>query len=179
MNTDIEAEIDYEIQMLRTRLEYNPKTGVLMWRNGKRKNCLAGSVNSHGYSYLKVNGRVYKCHRIAFLFAFGRWPAIVDHINGVRTDNRISNLREVTQSQNRMNARRRSDNTSGFTGVKWKSNHGKWCAEIKVNGRIITIGYFDDQQSALAARRDAEVQHFGECSYATSRMGVDTAKVIK
>jgi hypothetical protein len=151
-----------EYEALIQKLEYCPDTGVFTWKSGRFKGMQAGSVNSHGYRYVKIAGRIYKCHRIAMLFHLGRWPSIVDHINGDRLDNRIANLREVTQSQNRMNAAVRRDSESGLCGVKWKKSAAKWRAEIKVAGKAKHLGYFDSKDDAIAARKTAEVDLFGE-----------------
>jgi hypothetical protein len=150
------------IEEIDKRLQYNPESGLFVWRDGKRKGQQAGSVNSHGYLYLKINKKIYKCHRIAFLLTYGKWPELVDHINGIRSDNRISNLREASSSQNRMNAKTRRDNTSGHPGVKWHSELQKWRAEIKKGGRIITLGMFEEKTDAVAARQKAQQEYFGE-----------------
>jgi hypothetical protein len=151
---------DYETII--QKVSYCPETGVLTWKSGRFAGKPAGSVNTHGYRYVKISGKVYKCHRIAMLFQLGRWPSIVDHINGNRLDNRIANLREVTQSQNRMNAATRSDSVSGRCGVKWKKHAAKWRAEIKIEGKAMHLGYFDSMADAIAARQSAESAVFGE-----------------
>jgi hypothetical protein len=153
---------DCDVSAIESRLTYNAETGILTWKNGKRKGCVAGSINSHGYLYLKIDKKIYKCHRIAFLLTYGRWPELVDHVNGIRSDNRIVNLREASSSQNRMNAKTRSDNTSGHPGVKWHSELQKWRAEIKKGGRIITLGVFEEKADAVTARQKAQQEYFGE-----------------
>ena len=83
------------------------------------------------------------------------WPVEVDHINGIRTDNRIENLREVTRRENMRNKRVSVANSSGITGVGWSSAKQKWRACIKVDGKFIHLGYFEEKRAAIAAREEA------------------------
>lgn len=85
-----------------------------------------------------------------------------DHINGNRLDNRMSNLRRVTPTQNGMNKRIRSNNTSGRVGVHWSKHNQKWCAMIGFGGQHINLGYYECFEDAVAARDDAEQRHFGQ-----------------
>ena len=98
---------------------------------------------------------------------------IPDHIHGEKstTDNRKSNLRIVNRSQNSMNVKIRSDNTSGITGISWDKRSNKWCVRIMVKGENIYLGYFnkDDLDKAIQARLDGEKKYFGEYSYAHSQ----------
>ena len=88
----------------------------------------------------------------------------VDHINGVKNDNRKENLRLVTAAENSMNKRVCKNNTSGFQGVCWNKNNNKWTAYIGFNNKHIHLGLFDDFESAVKARLDAEEKYFGEFS---------------
>ena len=98
---------------------------------------------------------------------------IPDHIHGEKstTDNRKSNLRIVNRSQNSMNVKIRSDNTSGITGISWDKRSNKWCVRIMVKGKNIYLGYFnkDDLDKAIQARLDGEKKYFGEYSYTHSQ----------
>ena len=98
---------------------------------------------------------------------------IPDHIHGEKstTDNRKSNLRIVNRSQNSMNVKIRSDNTSGITGISWDKRSNKWCVRIMVKGENIYLGYFnkDDLDKAIQARLDGEKKYFGEYSYTHSQ----------
>lgn len=94
---------------------------------------------------------------------------IVDHINGDTLDNRKSNLRIVTQSQNSMNKQIRSNNTSGITGVSYCKRSNNWRSEICVNRKSIVLGYFNNFDDAVSARKSAEEKYFGEYSYDNSR----------
>lgn len=92
----------------------------------------------------------------------------IDHKNHKQYDNRKSNLRKVTASQNQMNASKRSDNTSGFTGVSWSKNKCKWIAYIAMNGEQEYLGAFNKKEDAVKARKIAEEKRFGEYSYDNS-----------
>lgn len=89
----------------------------------------------------------------------------VDHINGVITDNRKSNLRIVNKSQNAMNSKIYSNNSSGVTGVCWNSDISKWTSHIKINYKRIILGHFENKDDAILARKEAEQKYFGEFAY--------------
>jgi HNH endonuclease/AP2 domain len=96
-------------------------------------------------------------HRLAWLYMTTAWAKEVDHVNGVKDDNRFANLREVTRQQNSANSRAQSNNRIGLKGVSWHKHNRKYRAVIHVNGRQITLGYFDTPERAwltcvLAAR---------------------------
>ena len=92
----------------------------------------------------------------------------IDHKNHKKYDNRKSNLRKASASQNQMNATKRSDNTSGFTGVSWDKNKNKWIAYIAINGKQEYLGAFNKKENAINARKEAEDKYFGEWSYDNS-----------
>lgn len=150
------------IQYLRDKLEYSKDSGLLVWlpRNDERWNVRysgkpAGSIGSEGYVVIcpKISGKLYrvKAHRLAWFMSYGRIPSILDHINGVRSDNRLANLREVSIGKNNKNKARYSNNSSGATGVYWHKQRRKWCARLKVNGVNEHIGVYDDFEAAKAA----------------------------
>lgn len=149
---------------------YDPTTGIVEWRpglmmNGRFADGEAGWLGGEGYRLVSFAGRTIQTHRIAWIIMTGEEvPAgkEIDHINGGRADNRWSNLRLVDRTQNNMNAALRSDNWSGTKGVGFDAARARWTAEIKVNGRKIFLGRFDDKADAVAARLDAERRHFGE-----------------
>lgn len=148
----------------RELLGYDPETGVLRWRvnrcNVVRSGDEAGYIKGDGYRRIRIDGRDYLAHRIAFLIMEGRWPRDeIDHINRVKDNNRWINLREVSHQENGRNASRRSDNTSGHTGICWDKQGGKWRAHIRLNGRRKHLGRFDDLADAIVARKAAELQH--------------------
>lgn len=113
-------------------------------------------LNYQGYV---VNDKVGKLHR--FLMNPGE-DLVIDHINRNRLDNRICNLRACTLQENNMNKSIQCNNTSGIQGVSWDKNRNKWLVHITVNRKQIHLGYFNTIEEAAEARRQAEIEYFGE-----------------
>lgn len=169
-------------QVLRQLLRYDPDTGKLFWcprgiewfndsEVGAERSCntwnfryanreaFTATMNK-GYKSGSVFYRNLLAHRVAWAMYHGIWPQEqIDHINGLRTDNRIVNLRAVSGQENMRNAKRPKNNTSGVIGVRWQPNAGKWRARIKVDNRTLHVGYFDNFDAAVAARKEAEAAH--------------------
>jgi len=147
---------------LRELLDYDPTTGIFVRKVKSNKNTIIGSIAgginiSNGYAYIRVDKKRYRAHRLAWLYMFGVFPKNeIDHINHIKLDNRISNLREATSLDNSRNSSRRKSNTSGTTGVSWYSKTNKWVARIKINGKNIYLGYFKEKKDAIRARKIAE-----------------------
>lgn len=145
-------------------LIYNPESGVLTWKiqtGNAHPGNHAGSPTKAGYIAIGISGRKYLAHRIAWLLAYGHWPVEhIDHINGIRTDNRISNLRAVTQAQNNLNRPKQRRNKSGSKGVWFASN--RWRAGIRINGKVTYLGRFRDKADAVAAYNSKASELFGE-----------------
>lgn len=112
------------------------------------------------------NYKGLKLHRLLFPNA-----KVVDHINHIKYDCRKANLRECTSSQNNMNRSLHSNNTSGVTGVSWHKKIQKWCANIKINGKQVHLGSYDNFEDAKKRRLQAEEKHYGEYSYKNSING--------
>lgn len=148
---------------LRQALDYDPATGIFRWRES-RGNQLAGAVagglGTRGYWRIGLDGVRWTGHVLAWLYVHGVLPRVdLDHINQVKSDNRISNLREDVAGLNRQNRDSpRSDNSSGFLGVCWDKRESKWLAQISVNGRRKHLGYHATPEAAseayLAAKRE-------------------------
>ena len=136
------------IEQLRELFDLDYVTGVLRWRVGPTSRVKAGSVaggnNQDGYPVVTVNRKKIKAHRIVFAIVNGYFPEQVDHINGVRDDNRPANLRAATQLQNNQNRRTREDSSSGIKGVCWNSRASKWEARVRANGKNNYLGLFYD-----------------------------------
>lgn len=143
----------------REALHYDPETGVftrLISKARGKAGRVAGSL-SNGYVRVPLDRKVYKAHRLAWLYMTGEWPAgIIDHVDRNRSNNRWSNLREVTAAGNAQNASLRKDNKSGVKGVSWCNTNKKWMAQLKVNNRNKFLGHFHTVQEAAEARRRAE-----------------------
>lgn len=161
-----------DIEVLRALVDYQPETGALYWRERDRslfpsaRACrswnsrYAGKrtfLQKHcrGYFVGTIFNRQVLAHRVAFALAFGRWPMWVDHINGDKTDNRASNLREVTMAENSKNIGIPRHNKSGHLGVHWDRSRDKWMAFIRADGRFINLGRFSSLDEAAAARSAA------------------------
>lgn len=119
----------------------------------------AGCIHKiNGYRVIRIGGKLQFSHRLIWLYVHGEFPEDqIDHINGERSDNRIENLRAVTDRENSRNKSKYTNNTSGTTGVSWEKQEGKWHAIIRVDGRQKHLGFFDDIDEAIAARKAAEV----------------------
>lgn len=118
---------------------------------------VAGSLNSDGYMDTGVDGKLYRNHRLIWLWHYGYFPEHgLDHIDRDKLNNRIENLREASPSCNQRNTETRANNTSGVKGVSWCKRARKWRARIKINGEDIHLGYHDDPTEAVAHRLAAE-----------------------
>lgn len=149
---------------LKRVLDYDPDTGVFRWRvRGFRiaPGRVAGNLN-RGYRRICIHGESYWAHRLAWLYMTGGWPEPgLDHINRHPDDNRWSNLRLATHAQNCKNRGKRSDSTSGVTGVSWYARDRKWRAYIFVDGKLINLGYYRDFDDARLARERRTKELFG------------------
>lgn len=133
-------------------------------RDWKRWNTLfAGKSIKHNsdyaYSSIKIFSKKLRLHRVIFLAYHGYLPKEIDHYNRIRDDNAISNLRDITHSENMKNLPMNTNNTSGITGVDWRMHHQKWRAYIDVDGIKKHLGSFDNIEDAAAARKAAEVKY--------------------
>ena len=135
-------------------LDYDPCTGNFYRKvaltNSVKIGDIAGSKNQKGYLEIWVDGKRYYAHRLAWLIETGEFPKEqIDHINCVKTDNRIANLRCVSDSINKQNKREALDkNTSGLLGVSWMAKAKKWKAQIQLNKTVIYLGLFEDKKQA-------------------------------
>ena len=136
--------------------DYNPDTGVVTRKIkvGQRgqAGAVVGCLTKKGYLSVRIDGKFYLLHRVIFLHAYGRMPKLqIDHMNGVKNDNRLANLREATESQNSQNVKAHADSSSGFLGVSWKAQSRKWRASIGIDGRHKHLGYFSSKEDAQLA----------------------------
>ena len=167
-------------EYLKECFEYSAETGELHWKerprehfktgkqdgktawktwNSQNAGKLVSSVNSSGYLRANIGGTRYSAHRIIWQLVHGYAPkGELDHINGDRTDNRICNLREVDHQGNMKNLARRSDNSSGITGVSYAKRDGVYIAYITIDKRMSVIGRFKTLEEAADARKEAEAK---------------------
>lgn len=138
-------------ELARSVLSYDPECGDLTWLISKgtvKAGARVSTISNRGYLTLKLFGKTYQAHRVAWLIMFGEWPITIDHINRQRTDNRLVNLRNATQQQNMCNVPRKRTNTSGVRGVSWHSQSNKWQVEVKADGKRYYLGSYRDIELA-------------------------------
>jgi len=166
------------IHLMRQILEYDANTGKLKWkkreewtfipRAGRSPSHMANAWNAcfsgkdaftaiakNKYIRGSINGAGFYAHRVAWAIHFGMWPeSDIDHVNGVRDDNRICNLRSVDRRENMKNRQMSSNNTSGIMGVSYSNRHKLWSAQIGDTH----IGWFSSKQEAQSKRKEAELR---------------------
>jgi hypothetical protein len=169
--TKIRCVTKEEEGFLKDNLRYDPDTGFLWWTKrvrgrpfDKPAGCLAKTTG-----YVRVGSTkqgiltLYAAHRLAWFLYHGVWPKDqIDHINNVRDDNRIVNLREATSSENQGNRKFREGGASKYKGVSWKKPLCKWFAQIMISNKSIHLGYYDNEKEAALAYNKAALEHFGE-----------------
>lgn len=146
-------------------LSYSPVKGEFRWKRNRARTAKAGDVAGtihRGYCRIRIDGTSYLAHRLAWLHEHGAFPlGDLDHINGDRSDNRLSNLREATASQNLGNSKVSANNVMGLKGVHKKTD-SVFVAQISINRKSVHLGYFSCPAAAHFAYQIAADQHFGE-----------------
>jgi len=142
-------------------LKYHEEEGVFTYNyspcNSIHKGQIAGCINGNGYMHIRIQGTIYQQHRLVYFYMTGMWPQKqIDHKNHITHDNRWSNLREVSISDNMRNKSLYSNNTSGCPGVTFEERRGHWRAVIRNNNKSIHLGYFNTKTEAICARKEAE-----------------------
>lgn len=136
-------------------IKYNQSNGLFWWikpRRGIKTGVSLGCDNGFGYLRITVLGKSYYAHRLAWFYVYGVWPETIDHINGIKSDNRIKNLRACSQSsnnQNRLNPQ--SNNKSFVLGVSWHKKAKKWQAHICIYKQRKYLGLFKTVEAANSA----------------------------
>lgn len=172
-------------KLVKLTISYVPETGKLYWRERDSlcikelgmdtstvkhfNNTFAGNeiINKANTGYIQIcfkfrNDVISEDitllgHRVAWFIYYGEWPDLLDHIDGDRCNNKISNLRKVTHSENMYNIKNRSDSSSGVTGVSFKKDKGKWKAYYTKGGKQVHLGYFNNFDDACNARKNWEI----------------------
>lgn len=176
------------LERLKELVSYDRETGRFHWNIDRGGLIMAGHragyTRKDGYLVLVLDGESYLGHRVAWFYETGSWPdEMIDHINGNPADNRLANLREATRSQNMMNMAVPPANTSGFKGVSFCKRSNRWDTYITVDRKRRRLGYFQNIEDAVAARKAAEASMFGQFARAEiERLGsmgrrVDSARV--
>ncbi len=135
------------------------RDGALFWKVKLNSRIVigskAGTLDKDGYVCIKIDKKIYKSHRLIYLYHHGNLPTFIDHIDGNKSNNKIENLRSATNSENVKNAKLRKDNSSGIKGVNWHKVTKKWAVQISVNGQKKHIGIFDDLELASLVAQEA------------------------
>lgn len=155
-------------EKLHMLLSYAPETGKFTWKVNRCGGAIAGqnagSINSKGYLSICIDNERYLAHRLAWFYVNKKWPlSQIDHINREKSDNKIKNLREVVCSENMQNKAMHPNNTSGYRGVDWHKQSGKWRARIGVMGKQKNLGMFATAEEAYKAYKSA-VKQFHTCN---------------
>ena len=145
---------------------FNYGDGFLYWKINKSQRIhiddKAGTLNNTGYYSIGINGKIYRNHRLIFLYHYGYLPKQLDHIDRNKLNNKIENLREATQSQNMMNRKSFKNTSSQYKGVTWDRKNQKWLSQIKINKKLIHLGRFKFETDAAKAYNIKSIELFGE-----------------
>ena len=144
-------------ELLKEHFEY--RDGHLWWVKPKSNRVKVGqqfgTCLDGGYRQGMLKGNLYLEHRLIWLYHYGKWPKDqIDHINGIRDDNRVKNLREVTNQQNQFN-RKSYGKTSAYKGVSWHKQRKKWRAQYAYKGKRYHVGCYETEEAAAEAYRKA------------------------
>lgn len=158
---------------------FDYRDGELYWKVAR--GCVkigdrAGTDLKGGYRGIRINGKLYKAHRLIFLYHHGYLPKFLDHIDRNPSNNNISNLRDATMSQNGMNRKKvKSHNgkptTSKFKGVYWNKRREKWQVRIQINGKRKHFGYYDSKIEAAKTSDKALIKRDGEFAVTNKSLG--------
>lgn len=162
-------------EVLNDLILYAPDTGYACWKHRDGKyfssnwsylvwnkvyaNKPITCKNHHGYLCTSIFGSKYLLHRLVWKLVFNEEPSDLDHVNGVRDDNRLQNLRVVNHQENMRNMRKVAANSSGHAGVYKHTQNGRWVAQISVDNKTRYLGIFDSIEDAITCRRKAELMY--------------------
>ena len=154
------------VEIVKAVLDFDPLTGDLIWRrrfqspqwSGRYAGKPAGSLTRNGYVEISFDGISYLAHRLAWLIAHGEAPDEIDHVNGNRSDNRITNLRKATRLQNKQNLKTYATNTTGLAGVTYHRPRRRYMAQITHQNQHYYLGLFDTAEEAHAAYLEAKAR---------------------
>lgn len=171
-------------EYLKSILDYDPNSGVFTWKVSSKNHQhnigdIAGCQVNHGgktkYAIIGINKENYRANRLAFLYMTGSMPFHVDHKDRDGTNNKWDNLRSATKQTNAANTERRSDNTSGFKGISFRSDKRrvkKWRACLFKDGKQIVIGTYHTKEEAAKAYDEVVVKYFGDFAVTNKSLGL-------
>lgn len=155
---------NFDQEYVKSILNYDPETGIFVWKENGRSRRRAGRMAGHrgkgnGYVLLGIKAGTYSAHRIAWLYVYGVWPSgVIDHINGIPDDNRISNLRNVSQRDNSENLE--CHRNGKIPGLRKKGDNCGWTATISQDRKTYVIGTYKTIEEAIEKRE--EVKAYGD-----------------
>lgn len=173
---DIDKDKELPIELLHECFLYEAESGAILWKhrpehhfktraayvNFNRDNAgkIVGSINNREYLLTRLMGKTYIVHRLIWALHYGVHPdGFVDHINGERSDNRIENLRIVTNEENIRNSKKYTNNTSGVVGIHKRKDNGKYYAFISNGTKRVNLGQYQTLEEAVSARKIAEIKY--------------------
>lgn len=160
------SPLSLEAAHVRNLFYYCPDTGVFTRRISRgtaRAGAIAGTIHATGYRRIQIDRSLKLAHRVAWLYVYGQWPSDeIDHINGLKDDNRICNLRLATRGQNRSNSKINKNKKLRFKGVYWHEKKKNFSAAIRANKKQYHIGYFKSAEAASRAYAEAALRFHGE-----------------
>ena len=152
----------YELKNL---VSYNPETGIFTRLVSTSSNAnvgnIAGYISGNGYKYFSIKNKEVLAHRMAWIYVYGELNGQIDHINRDRSDNRICNLRVINQSENNRNMPIKSHNTTGYPGVSFRKDTGKYRSTIHHNGKSKSLGCFETAYQAFEAYKTFHNENYG------------------
>jgi len=150
-------------------IKFNELTGLWSWKyrptakkewNTRYAHKIAGTTLKNGYVHIRIDGKLYYAHRLAWFYMTGDWPKEeIDHIDGNPSNNMWENLREATCSENLCNSKKKIDNTSGHKGIYFYEKRNTWYAIIHKNGKRVFYKAFKTKQDAILARNNVIFQY--------------------
>jgi hypothetical protein len=150
-------------ERLKEMLSYNSITGEFIRIKPLKGNTLyaiVGSTNNDGYISISIDNKRYQAHNLVWLYVYGKFPSQqIDHINGVKDDNRLENLREVSHAENQRNKKLDSRNKFGYPGIRKGKKIGTYKACIGINKTELHLGTFKTLEEAIAVRVQAEIKY--------------------
>lgn len=163
------AKANLTATRLRELFIYNPDDGTFIRRvdcGQIKAGTSAGGIDSLGYLAIRIDGRLYRCHRLAWLYVTGEWPnQLIDHLDGIRTNNRFQNLRDGSRRLNQENMHRpMKNNTTGFLGVHYHKAAKKYEAFINIHGKKKYLGLFQSAEMASDAYLRAKREFHDGCT---------------
>jgi hypothetical protein len=150
---------------LKEVLDYNPITGIFIRKiriNKVKAGSIAGTKTAQGYLSVSIDGRPYLLHRLVILFMTGSFPEKqVDHINGIRTDNRWMNIRNVSVQENSFNRVPNKNRELQVKNVYWIPKLKRYRVKMKINKITTHFGYYDDLELAELVAKEAQQKYHG------------------